>query len=78
MREKLLFAGMLVMSVLYCIEVIQNGAPDVLNYIGLAIAFFTVVPWLISVVISIRRKKKEYEEKKAQKESEKQAENKEK
>lgn len=75
MREKLLFAGMLVMSVLYCIEVISNGEPGVLNYIGLALAFFTIVPWLVSVGVSISRKKKEREAKKALKEAEKQAEN---
>ncbi len=71
MREKLLFLGMLVMSVLYCVEVIPGGKFEPLNYVGFAIALITIVPWLISILVSVRSKNKEKEAKKALKESQK-------
>lgn len=69
MREKLLFLGMLIMSVLYCVEVIGNGSFEIINYVGLGIALITIVPWLVSILISVRRKNKEKEAKKALKDS---------
>ncbi len=68
MREKLLFLGMLVMSILYCIEAIGNGSFEVINYIGFGIALITIIPWLISILVSVRKKNKEKELKKAMKE----------
>ena len=67
MREKLLFLGMLVMSVLYCIEVIPGGNFGIINYIGIAIAVITILPWLISILVSVRKKNKEKAEKEAKK-----------
>ena len=67
MREKLLFLGMLVMSVLYCIEVIPGGKFVTLNYVGFGIALITIVPWLLSIFISLRKKSKAKAEKEAAK-----------
>lgn len=67
MREKLLFLGMLVMSVLYCIEVIPGGKFEMLNYIGFGIALITIVPWLLSIFLSVRKKSKEKAKKQAAK-----------
>lgn len=67
MREKLLFLGMLVMSVLYCIEVIPGGKFVTLNYVGFSIALITIVPWLLSIFISLRKKSKAKAEKEAAK-----------
>ena len=71
MREKLLFLGMLVMSVLYCIEVIPKGSFEAANYIGFAIAIITIIPWLLSILFSISKKNREKAKEKAYKESKK-------
>lgn len=63
MREKLLFLGMLVMSVLYCVEVIPGGEFEAINYIGFAIALITIIPWLVSILISLRKKSRKKAEK---------------
>lgn len=59
MREKLLFLGMLVMSILYCVEVIPDKNFGTLNYIGIGIALITIIPWLISILVSVRKNKKD-------------------
>ena len=71
MREKLLFLGMLIMSVLYCVEVIPKGSFGVTNYIGFGIAIITIVPWLVSILLSLRKKNKEKAAETALKESKK-------
>ena len=71
MKEKILFLGMLVMSVLYCIEVIPDAPFGTLNYIGFAIAAVVLIPAAIGQVISIRKWLKNREAKKALKEKEK-------
>lgn len=59
MREKLLFLGMLILSVLYWVEVVGAGSYEWYQYIGLAITVLTILPWLISILISQRKKSKE-------------------
>ena len=51
-KEKILFLGMLVMSVLYCIEVIPDAPFGTLNYIGFAIAAVVLIPAAGSVYFS--------------------------
>lgn len=58
MKEKLYFLGMLILSVLYCIEVIPEKNYGVLNYIAFVIVLITIIPWLISILISVKKKSK--------------------
>ena len=71
MKEKVLFLGMLVMSVLYCIEVIPNGPFGTLNYIGFAIAAVVLIPAAVGQALSIRKWLKNRAAKKALKAQEK-------
>ena len=67
-KEKILFLGMLVMSVLYCIEAIGNAPFGTLNYLGFAIAAVVLIPAAVSQAIGIRKWLKNREAKKALKE----------
>lgn len=67
MKEKLLFLGMLVMCILYYIEVIPGGNYSVLNWIGFVISAITLVPWLISILMGMRKKREKAELKAAKK-----------
>ena len=69
MREKLLFLGLLVMCILYYIEVIPGGNYSTLNIVGFIISAITIVPWLVSILISTKKKRKESEYKKLKAES---------
>ena len=71
MREKLLFLGMLIMSVLYCVEVIPKGSFEALDYIGFGIAIITIIPWLLSILLSVRKKNRTKAAEKAYKNSKK-------
>lgn len=67
MKEKLLFLGMLIMCVLYYIEVIPGGGFSVLNWVGFVISAITLVPWLLSILMSHKKKREKAEKKAAKK-----------
>ncbi len=70
MKEKLLFLGMLILSVLYWIEVVSIHDPSYEWYqlLGLAITVVTILPWLIATLIAARKKSRAKAEKEAYKE----------
>ncbi|MBP1573360.1 MAG: hypothetical protein J6A55_06125 [Oscillospiraceae bacterium] len=69
MKEKLLFLGLLILSVLYWVEVvpIRVGSYEWYQYLGLGITILTVVPWLISILVDTLKKRKAKEKKAAEK-----------
>lgn len=71
MKEKLLFLGMLIMCVLYYIEVIPEGNFNTLNIVGFVISAITIVPWLISILVGLKKKREEKELKQAKAEAKK-------
>ena len=73
MKEKLLFLGMLILSVLYWIEVVPqiSDGLEALQYVGLAITVITVLPWLIGTYVAAHKKGKEKAAKAAAKEAKK-------
>lgn len=75
MKEKLLFLGLLILSVLYWIEVFSThiSTYEWYQYLGLAITIITVLPWLIGMLISERKKSKAKAEKAAAKAAAKEA-----
>ena len=63
MKEKLLFLGLLVLSILYWIEVFSVKATyEWYEYLGLAITLVTVIPWLIGILLRTMKKEKKKDE----------------
>ncbi len=75
MKEKLLFLGLLILSVLYWIEVVnlKVSSYEWYEYLGLGITVVTVLPWLISILVDVVKKRKNREQKAAAKAAEKAA-----
>lgn len=69
MKEKLLFLGLLILSVLYWIAVVnvKVNSYEWYEYLGLGITVVTVVPWLISILVDTIKKRKAKEKKAAEK-----------
>ncbi len=69
MKEKLLFLGLLILSVLYWIAVVNPRVSDYEWYelLGLGITIVTVIPWLLSMLFGMVKKRKEKEKKAAKK-----------
>ena len=59
------------MCVLYYIEVIPGGDFSTLNIVGFVISAITIVPWLISILVGLKKKREEKEFKNAKAESKK-------
>lgn len=69
MKEKLLFLGLLILSVLYWIAVVNPkvSSYEWYEYVGLGITLVTVIPWLLSILIDTVKKRKTKEKKAAKK-----------
>lgn len=69
MKEKLLFLGLLILSVLYWIAVVNPkvSSYEWYEYVGLGITLVTVIPWLCSILIDTVKKRKAKEKKAAKK-----------
>lgn len=69
MKQKLLALGMLILSILYWIEVVDLHDPSYEWYqlVGLAITVLTLLPWLIATLLEARKKGKAKAEKEAYK-----------
>ena len=69
MKEKLLFLGLLILSVLYWIAVVNPkvSSYEWYEYVGLGITLVTVIPWLLSSLIDTVKKRKTKEKKAAKK-----------
>lgn len=65
MKEKLLFIGLLILSVLYWIEVFGSDSYEWYQYAGLGITLVTVIPWLIGILVSLSKKGKDKEKEEA-------------
>lgn len=69
MKEKIYFVCTLFLAIMYCVEVIPKGNYNVANYIAFAIALVTIISWLLSILIAIKKKSKEKDAQRQQKEA---------